>query len=59
MLNPNAALKRKVVYSYAGSITLRLFSKGGTMEVIIPFIGIVAILLLIYYIYILMKGDEQ
>ena len=29
------------------------------MEVIIPFIGIVAILLLIYYIYILMKGDEQ
>lgn len=29
------------------------------MEVIIPFIGIVAILLLIYYIYILMKGDEK
>ena len=29
------------------------------MEIIIPFIGIVAILLLIYYIYILMKGDEK
>ena len=29
------------------------------MEVIIPFIGIVAILLLVYYIYILMKGDEK
>ena len=29
------------------------------MGVIIPFIGIVAILLLVYYIYILMKGDEK
>lgn len=29
------------------------------MDVLIPFIGIVCILLLIYYIYILMWGDTK
>jgi hypothetical protein len=29
------------------------------MRIIIGFIGICAVALLIYYVYILMKGDEQ
>lgn len=29
------------------------------MNILIPLIGIVAVALLIYYAYILMKGDEQ
>lgn len=29
------------------------------MQVLIPLIGAVAVALLIYYVYILMKGDEK
>lgn len=29
------------------------------MQIIISFIGIGAVLLLFYYVYILMKGDDQ
>lgn len=29
------------------------------MQILIGLIGIVAVALLIYYVYILMKGDEQ
>lgn len=33
--------------------------KGGAVDVLIPLIGIVCILLLIYYTYILMWGDGR
>lgn len=29
------------------------------MQILIGFIGVCAVALLIYYVYILMKGDEQ
>lgn len=34
--------------------------KGGSlMSIVVGFIGLCAVALLIYYVYILMKGDEQ
>ena len=29
------------------------------MHILVPFIGLTAVILLLYYLYLLVKGDEQ